>query len=154
MTRRRRARHPPPPRPRIAPSFDERVRMDLMRTFRRPWLWLSLWALGWAMCIVLSLAPPPSLDAPPQSDKLGHLLAYFVLSAYAVTLFRRFRTQVLAGLALVALGIGLEFAQALLTDTRSGDPRDALANALGVALGLVVAATPLARALQRIDARL
>ena len=148
---RRRARRPPQPRPRIAPSARDRVLMK-MRTFRRPWLWLSFWIAGWAICIVLSLAPPPSLGAPPDSDKLGHLLAYFVLSAWAVALFRDFRTQLLAAAALIALGIGLEFAQALLTTTRSGDPRDALADALGVALGLVVGATPLATALQRVDA--
>ena len=123
-----------------------------LRTFRRPWLWLSFWLVGWTICIVLSLAPPPSLDAPPDSDKLGHLLAYFLLSAWAVALFRDLRTQLLAAFALVVLGVGLEFAQALLTTTRSGDPRDALADALGVALGLLVGATPLATVLQRVDA--
>ena len=124
-----------------------------LRTFRRQWLWLAFWVTGWILCIVLSLAPPPSLGAPPDSDKLGHLLAYFVLSAYAVGLFRDFRAQLKAALALVALGIGLEFAQALLTTTRSGDPRDAIADAVGVALGLLLSATPFATVLQRLDAK-
>lgn len=124
-----------------------------LRPFSRPWLWLTIWIVGWLVCIVLSLAPPPSLGAPPDSDKLGHLLAYFVLSAWAVALFRDWRMQVRAALALVALGIALEFAQALLTTTRMGDPRDALADAVGVALGLLVSATPLATVLQRLDAK-
>lgn len=125
-----------------------------LRTFRRPWLWLSIWIFGWVLCIVLSLVQTPSLGAPPDSDKLGHLLAYFVLSAWAVALFRHGRSQLLAAVALVALGIALEFAQALLTVSRMGDPRDAVADAFGVALGLLVATTPFATALQYLDARL
>ena len=37
------------------------------------------------------------------------------------------------------LGIGLEFAQGLLTETRQGDPRDIVANATGILLALMLA---------------
>ena len=48
----------------------------------------------------------------------------------------------LAGLGLVLLGIGLELAQGAFTTTRMADPADALANAAGVALGLLTVRTP------------
>ena len=45
------------------------------------------------------------------------------------------------GAALVS-GIALEFAQGAFTATRMADPADAMANAAGVALGLLTALTP------------
>lgn len=125
-----------------------------MRDFRRPRLWLGVWMFGWALCIALSLLPPVELGAPPDSDKLGHFLAYATLSAWAVLIFRTRRAQALAALGLIALGIGLEFAQAQLTTMRLGDPRDALANTLGVLAGLALGVTPAATLLQNLDRRL
>ena len=127
---------------------------NAFREFRRPRLWLGLWLAGWALCIALSLLPPIELGAPGDSDKLGHLLAYFTLSAWAVMLFRSRAAQLRAALALAALGITMEFAQWQLTADRLGDPRDALANTLGIALGFATTFTPLATLLQRIDRRL
>lgn len=122
-----------------------------LRPFARPRLWLGVWVFGWALCIALSLLPPVPLDGPPDSDKIGHFLAYFTLSAWAVWLFRTRRAQVLAALSLVALGLAIEWAQANLTVTRQGDLRDALANTLGIALGLSLTVTPLAQWLERFD---
>ena len=126
----------------------------ILRPFRKPRLWLGVWVLGWAICIALSLLPPVPLDGPPDSDKIGHFLAYFILSAWAVSIFRTRRAQVLAALSLVALGLGIEWAQANLTDTRQGDLADALANSLGIALGLALGFTPVARVLERLDRKL
>lgn len=124
-----------------------------MRDFRRPRLWLGLWIFGLALCIALSLLPPVELGAPHDSDKLGHLLAYFTLAAWAVMLLRSRRGQLLAALALFALGLSLEFAQARLTTTRLGDPRDVLANTLGILAGMSLSLTPAATFLQRLDRR-
>jgi VanZ family protein len=127
-----------------------------LRAFHRPRRWLALWALMIAMVVVGSLLPTTALPAPPfaQFDKLEHLLGYAALSAYAVLLFASRRAQVAAAIGLVALGIGLEFAQAMLTDSRSADVFDAATDALGVLLGLTLAPTPWALALQRLDTRL
>ena len=126
----------------------------ILRPFARPRLWLAVWIFGWALCIALSLLPPIPMDGPPDSDKVGHFLAYFILSAWAVCLFRTRRAQGLAAIALVLLGLGIEWGQANLTATRHGDLRDALANTLGIALGLAMAFTPLARALEQLDRKL
>ncbi|HSM11524.1 MAG TPA: VanZ family protein [Lysobacter sp.] len=108
-----------------------------------------------AMVVFGSLLPAGELPPVPFHgfDKVEHLLGYFVLSAYAGMLFARMRTRALCAAGLVALGIGLEFAQAALTVSRQADPADALFNAMGVLAGLAVAATPAANLLQRLDAR-
>ncbi len=117
-------------------------------------LWLGVWAFGWLLCIALSLISPPDLpETPPLSDKVGHLLAYGVLAAWAVQIFRP-RGALLASLvALVLLGVALELAQGGLTETRKGDPRDALANTLGVMLGGALVFTPLRNLLSVVETR-
>ncbi|WP_374604676.1 VanZ family protein [Arenimonas sp.] len=123
----------------------------MLRPFRFPGLWLGLWLLGWLLCVVLSLMPSVNLPGPAHSDKIGHFLAYFSLTAWAVWTFRARRAHLLAALALVGLGIAMEFAQANLTRVRLGDVRDALANTLGVAVGLSLTFTPLQFLLERVD---
>lgn len=126
-----------------------------LKPLRRTRLWLSLWALAIAVVIAACLMPPPSLPPlPSNSDKLQHLLAYFLLAASAVQLFAARRALLWAALGLVALGIGIEFAQGLLTATRAADPIDALANTVGVTLGLGVRWTPWRDLLLRWERRL
>ncbi|UHQ23728.1 VanZ family protein [Lysobacter sp. 5GHs7-4] len=127
-----------------------------LRAFRAPRRWLALGAAGVIAVIAVSLLPAGDLPPSPfaNSDKVGHFLTYALLSAYACMLFARMRPQALSAAALIVLGVGLEYAQALLTDSRMGDSRDAFANALGVLAGLMTAPTRLALMLQRIDGRL
>ena len=81
--------------------------------------------------------PTPALpNVPPGSDKFEHFLAYALLAARAVQLYARWPALLGAGLGLVLLGIGLEYAQGALTATRLMDRWDALANTLGVIAGL------------------
>ena len=83
-----------------------------MKPFKRPKLWLGLWALAIAVVIAVCLMPPPPLPPlPDNSDKVEHLLAYFVLAACAVQLFSGRRALAFAALGLVVLGIGIEIAQ-------------------------------------------
>jgi VanZ family protein len=128
----------------------------VLRTFRRPRLWLALWSLLIAGVIVGSLLPADELPVPPfvGFDKLEHAFGYGALSAYAVMLFARRRTQAWAAVGLVVLGIAIEVAQARWTASRSGDPSDVLADLVGVLAGSSIASTTRARGLQRIDGRL
>ena len=129
--------------------------MSALRGFRRPRAWLAIWLVLVAIVAITSLVPSQRLPQAPFAnvDKLEHFLAYAVLCGYAVMLFAHRRAQSLAALGLIALGIGLELAQGLLTATRTPSSADALANTLGVLAGLLLAPTPLARVLERIDAR-
>ena len=126
-----------------------------LKPFHRPRSWLALWGLAVALVIVLSLVNLSGLPPVPEGgDKVEHFLAYALLSASAVQLFARRRASLLIALALVVLGIGLEFAQGALTTTRMADPRDAVANTLGVLAGSATMLTPLRRLLMALDARL
>ena len=125
-----------------------------LKPFRRPWLWSSLWCLAIAAVVIVSLVPAPDLpDLPPGSDKWEHFLAYAALAAAAVQLFARWPALLGAGLGLVLMGIGLEYAQGALTETRMMDRWDALANTLGVIAGLATRLSPWRDALLNFDPR-
>ncbi|BAW00119.1 VanZ family protein [Lysobacter enzymogenes] len=124
-----------------------------LREFHRPALWIALWLAMIATVIATCLMPAKDLPPTPfdSFDKVEHFTAYLLLSLYAGMLFARVRAQALATAGLIALGVGLEFAQANFTDSRSGDAADALANSLGALAGLWLARTPAGVWLQRVD---
>ncbi|MBM7516512.1 hypothetical protein [Nocardioides nitrophenolicus] len=121
-----------------------------MKALRWPRLWLGLWLLLVLAVVVLSLGSPPPAPDVPASDKWQHLVVYGVLAAGAVQLFRPGRPLLLAGALLVLLGAALEVAQGTLTSDRMMDWRDALANTLGVGLGLLTGRTRVRDALLRV----
>ena len=131
-------------RPRFGRSF---------KPLRRPLLWGGLWIAAIAAVVVLSLAPSVPMPDVPDGDKLGHFLAYFALAAAAVQLYARWPALLGAGVGLVLLGIGLEYAQGALTQTRMQDSADAFANTLGVIVGLSTRLTPFRDVLLQFDTR-
>ena len=125
-----------------------------LKPLRRPRLWLGLWIAAIVALVVICLVPLDSLPPLPEnSDKVEHLLGYFLLAAAAVQVFGSRQALSMAAVGLVALGIGVEIAQGL-TAYRSTDPVDALANTLGVLLGMATALTPWRDLLLRIEKRL
>lgn len=109
----------------------------VLRPWRRPRWLLAGWLLLIAGVVVGSLLPSSALPVPSFTgiDKVEHLGAYALLSAYAVLLFAPARVHALAAFGLVALGMSLEGAQSALTASRLADPADMVANTLGVAVG-------------------
>ena len=129
-------------------------RASWLKPLRWPRAWLGLWGLAILTIIVVCLMPPPPLPPlPDNSDKVEHLLGYFLLSAAAVQLFAGRRALWTVAIALVAMGIGIEIAQGLFTTDRAADPRDALANTIGVLLGMATLLTPWRDLLQRLEKR-
>lgn len=124
-----------------------------LKPLRRAGFWLGLWCAAVLVVIVVCLIPPPELNLPQNSDKVEHLLAYFILSASAVQLFGSRRALCWVAAGLVAMGVGIEWAQGALTATRMADPMDALANASGVLIGMLTALTPLRDLLLRLQGR-
>ena len=121
------------------------------KPLRRPALWGGLWIVAIAVVVVLSLTPSVPTPDVTDGDKIGHFLAYFTLAAAAVQLYARWPALLGAGVGLVLLGIGLEYAQGALTETRMQDPADALANTLGVIVGLSTRLTPFRDLLLQFD---
>lgn len=125
----------------------------MLKPLRRAGFWLGLWCAAVLAVIVVCLIPPPELNLPQNSDKIEHLLAYFILSASAVQLFGSRRALCWVAAGLVAMGVGIEWAQGALTATRMADPMDALANASGVLIGMLTVLTPLRDLLLRLQGR-
>ena len=126
-----------------------------LKPFRRPWLWVSLWILAVAVVVIGSLMPAHDLPKVPDGfDKLEHFAAYAVLSASAVQLFARRLSWGFVCVLLVLMGIGLEYLQAQMGLGRMLDRQDALANTIGVLIGLATAFTPWRDLLLRIDRRI
>jgi VanZ family protein len=114
-------------------------------------LWFGLAYTLLLVVAVLSLAPAtPNVGG---SDKLGHFLAYAVLSiAFSIIIRQRLSLWwVLFGL--IAFGILMEYLHGL-TGYRYADPEDALANSIGVVFGLLFHFSPLRRVLLKVDAYL
>lgn len=112
-------------------------------------------ALGWGfvlLVIYLSLMhPPQSIDA--RTFDYGHLVAYGWLMSWFAQIHRPTRKRFAIGLALCALGVALEFVQGM-TGYRTFDYADMGMNTLGVALGLVLARTPLQNVLAAAERRI
>jgi len=102
-------------------------------THRR--VWRAAFAAVVALSLVMLFSPTTGPSGISVSDKLIHFLLFASLAV----------TGRLAGVPVVQLGIGLagyagasELLQSALPIERDGDVRDALADVLGVASGLVL----------------
>ncbi len=128
--------------------------MRSLKPLRRPRLWMALWSAAVAVVVVGSLLPPQDIpNTPPGADKLQHFIAYAALAAGAVQLFARRLALLSACVCLTLLGIALEVMQSRMGLGRAMDVRDALANTIGVLIGLATLFTPLRDTLLRFDRR-
>jgi VanZ family protein len=98
-------------------------------------------AIGWALVatiIWLSVTPRPIELGVAHGDKLGHLLAYGSVMFWFCQLYGRGGTRAACAAGFIAMGVALEFVQ-LGLGYRSFEVADMAADALGVALGWLVA---------------
>jgi VanZ family protein len=104
---------------------------------------LILWALTICAVAVFSLlpgtaAPVVAMERLPVSDRLVHFLVYMVLALLPASSIRpRQRGQYSTG-AMFLLGLLLELAQ-IATPGREFELGDLVANAIGVAVGILIA---------------
>lgn len=97
-------------------------------------LWLAAGGLLLLFLVYRSLIPAQALQQPAQGDKLLHFSAYAVLMSWFSNIYPAMNHRIRLALALVTLGIALEFAQRW-TGYRSFEIADMAANAAGVAAG-------------------
>jgi VanZ family protein len=111
---------------------------------------IGLFALALLVIAWLSLSPIEELPVSVSLwDKAQHAIAYFGLALVGAWAFPDRSGRLAVGL--VAFGVGVEILQAAMALGRQGDAIDAVANTLGVAVGLAVAWS--ARALLRARVR-
>jgi len=111
--------------------------------YRRIWL-----LLGWGMVFavfVLSLIPL-EVDLSEGRDKVAHFVSYGSMAFWFCLLFRGRARQIAIAVAFAAMGVGIEYLQRM-TDYRTFDVADMVANGIGAALGFALAQTPLRNAL-------
>jgi len=97
---------------------------------------LALFSAGCLLVAWLSLMPAEELPPGGLSDKSEHFIAYAALAMLGAWAFPARVLRVAAALA--AFGVGVEILQATMGLGRQGDPVDALANTIGVAVGLAL----------------
>lgn len=99
--------------------------------------WLLLGGVLVALVIYLSLSDISLPQVPSDSgDKINHLIAYGVLTVWFGQLFLTWNKRAVVALALIALGVSMEFIQGM-TDYRFFEWQDAVANLCGVVLGII-----------------
>lgn len=117
------------------------VQVSSMRFWPLPRpLRISLYAAATAVLLWLSLAPVQDLPREAMFwDKAEHSLAYLVLAGLGLALFPG-HPRLVAAFSL-SVGLGVEVLQSLQGFGRQGDPRDMVANSLGVGAAFVLWAT-------------
>jgi VanZ family protein len=106
-------------------------------------LWAACGAAFVLLVIYLSVTPDPVHAPSVDNFKTGHILAYAWCMLWFAQVWRRFRERLAIAIALVALGVGLEYVQDMLPWHRDFAVADMVDDAIGAGLGLVLAFTPL-----------
>jgi len=101
-----------------------------------------VWLLNILMVVTGSLTPASSpliraVGKLPVSSKVLHFCAYTWLALLALLAIKRLSTAVPAALAMILLGVALEFGQRLVPG-RGFEIRDMFINAAGVLAGMAL----------------
>jgi len=99
--------------------------------FRKLWI-----AIGWNLVIaviILSLIPPPPIMHVDYTDKIGHLIAYFVLMGWFAQIYHAPRQRIQFVIGFLLLGAVLEILQGF-GGVRYAEWADMVANSVGVVL--------------------
>lgn len=97
---------------------------------------IVLFVIACGIILWLSLAPSDAIPQVSLWDKIKHASAYLVLTVVAGYAFpNRLRWVVIV---LFCFGVGVEVLQANMDLGRDGDALDALANSIGIAVGILL----------------
>ena len=124
-----------------------------MRKLRFIRLWLTIGFMLVGVVCFLTLTPsPPDMGDLPESDKIGHLVAYCVIMLWFGFIYLHGRSYIRIGFAFLAMGIVLESIQGML-GYRNFSYLDMCANACGVIIGWLLARTRLADTLVYVEGK-
>jgi len=101
-------------------------------------LWVGIGWFGVLLLIYLSLTPQPPEIPIEQGDKFGHAFAYAMLTYCCAQVLPAAPQRLRLAGALLTLGIAIEYVQGW-TGWRTFDYYDMLADAIGIALGWLIA---------------
>jgi len=112
-------------------------------------IWLSIGYALLSMTAVLSLIPIPGPDIG-GGDKLVHFVTYALLSGWFSLIVKYSRTLWTVLFGLIAFGFLMEYLQGF-TSYRRQDIDDAIANSVGVMVGMAIHFSPLRGLLVKFD---
>jgi VanZ family protein len=110
------------------------LRMNLITAPALRHTWVGIGWFGVALLLFLSLTPRSPEISGHYGDKIGHVLAYALLTYWWAQFLVTSRARCGLATALMLLGVAIEHAQGW-TGWRTFDYRDMLADGLGIALG-------------------
>jgi VanZ family protein len=84
--------------------------------------------------VVASLVPARSVSTPGAVDKVGHFIAYTIMTYLGLIAFKSRAGSILVVLFSISLGIVLELLQSLISG-RDASIADGLANFIGIFFG-------------------
>jgi len=113
-------------------------------------VWVSLGVLLICMILVLSLINLAPIEGVLLQDKIIHFLAYGLLMGWFAQICRHHLARFLLVLALVAMGVLVEYLQGLV-NYRQFDYIDMLANASGIVVAWALSYTWMGRILVGIE---
>ena len=116
------------------------MRKDIKRLLERSSYAISIFIT--VLIIYLSLAPTANIMESVQiSDKSLHGFAYFVLTLSWLFAFKNshdtVKMKALVGFSILVLGMLLEYLQGEITDYRTSDYLDIVANAFGIVIAII-----------------
>ena len=115
------------------------------------WRLTRLWyGCGIALLLVVAVISLVPVSGSGGNDKLAHMLIYLVLSGWFSLIAARPALLWRVFFGLIAYGLLMELLQGL-TDYRSLEFADAVANSIGVAIGLLFHFSPFRRLLMVVD---
>ena len=100
---------------------------------RLRWLWFTC---GFGMLVLVTILSLMPVSGVSGNDKLAHILMYAFLSSWFSLLVIRDQSLWWVLFGLIAYGLLMEFLQGL-TDYRSAEIADAIANSIGATIGLI-----------------
>ena len=124
-----------------------------MQELRLKNLWLTIGWLLIALIWYLSLTPTPIPDmGMDNTDKVGHFLAYALLMGWFAQIYHQIKPRILLMTTFIIMGIAIEFVQGM-TEYRSFQYADMLADSIGIFLALAITHGSLSRILFNIEQR-
>jgi glycopeptide antibiotics resistance protein len=118
--------------------------MFVVSHLRFKWIWLLLGVLLMCAILTLSLIDLAPIEAALLQDKVMHMLAYACLMGWFAQIYRHLIARVFLVIALVAMGIVVEYLQGIVA-YRQFDVMDMAANISGVLLAWLLSYTWLGR---------
>jgi VanZ family protein len=115
-----------------------------MSALRYPRLWLVLGWLFVVAAVVVCLLPAGTPMIGVMNDKVEHALGYMALTLWFGSIYPRAKYWRVA-LGFLAMGVVIELVQGWMQWGRQCELADVYADAAGIAIGLLLAMTPIGR---------